>query len=588
MHILLTAALAQTTGGAIPQTSGQLFRPTIDGTHTLWTDDSGRAPDGYFLARGMAHYARNPVIYVNQDDEVNRIVGDLFQLSVLGGFTKGPIRIGVDIPVYLRSLGEPQGETGLGDIALDVKGSVLDRESSAIGLAFGGRAWLPTTTVDTALGYRGFAWELQAIADKKIDKLLVAGNLGLKGVPREALENFDWGTQFVARLGGGYEINDSMGVSLDFGSHINLAQVTIEATPIEGILGGWVRSNNMVVRGGLGTGLTSGFGSPQFRAMIGVGWEPPRISDLDGDGIVDKDDACPMEPEDFDGFRDEDGCPEPTSLLITIVDQDGKEIPTATYRVSEANRGDRSGVEIALKGGDYTVTVAAEGYEELAPQALKLPDAERHAVTYTLKRLIPPSSIKVVVTDGDGKPIPSAKWGVRGERETFPSGEAADRKAGKYTVRAEAEGYRPKTEEIELDEGENEIVELKLLPAKVELTREKIDIKDSVYFETAKAVIKVESFELLNEVAQIIMDHPELTKIRIEGHTDARGNANYNLELSKKRAASVRDYLIGRGVAPERLESEGFGKTRPLVQGNNEAAWSKNRRVDFFVVSRAD
>ncbi|MCA9488804.1 MAG: OmpA family protein, partial [Myxococcales bacterium] len=57
----------------------------------------------------------------------------------------------------------------------------------------------------------------------------------------------------------------------------------------------------------------------------------------------------------------------------------------------------------------------------------------------------------------------------------------------------------------------------------------------------------------------------------------------YNLELSKKRAASVREYFIEKGIAPERLTSEGYGETRPLDPANNEAAWSKNRRVDFFI-----
>ena len=137
------------------------------------------------------------------------------------------------------------------------------------------------------------------------------------------------------------------------------------------------------------------------------------------------------------------------------------------------------------------------------------------------------------------------------------------------------------------EDGEATLV-LTLLPSKVELKAERIDIKDSVYFETAKAVIKEESFELLNEVAQILIDHPELLLIRIEGHTDSRGNNAYNKDLSQRRADSVRTYLIEKGVAEDRLQSVGYGEEKPLVKEENAAAWEKNRRVDFFVEKRSD
>ena len=76
-----------------------------------------------------------------------------------------------------------------------------------------------------------------------------------------------------------------------------------------------------------------------------------------------------------------------------------------------------------------------------------------------------------------------------------------------------------------------------LQPTKVKVTREKIDIKDKVFFETGKTTIKSESFGLLDEVAQILIDHPELLKIRIEGHTDSRGSESTNQRLSEGRPA---------------------------------------------------
>ena len=127
-----------------------------------------------------------------------------------------------------------------------------------------------------------------------------------------------------------------------------------------------------------------------------------------------------------------------------------------------------------------------------------------------------------------------------------------------------------------------------LKPARAEVQGERIDIKDSVYFETARSTIKPESFSLLDDVAAILSAHPELQRIRIEGHTDSRGSAEYNKGLSQQRADAVREYLIGKGIASERLESIGYGEEKPLVSGENAAAWEKNRRVDFFVVERSD
>ena len=124
--------------------------------------------------------------------------------------------------------------------------------------------------------------------------------------------------------------------------------------------------------------------------------------------------------------------------------------------------------------------------------------------------------------------------------------------------------------------------------SRVQVTREKIDISESIYFESGKALIKPESFGLLDEIASVIVDHPELTKIRIEGHTDSRGSASANKALSERRAAAVRDYLVDKGVEAERLESEGFGEERPLDAANTAEAHEKNRRVDFFVAERED
>src|SRR5690606_25944583 len=95
-------------------------------------------------------------------------------------------------------------------------------------------------------------------------------------------------------------------------------------------------------------------------------------------------------------------------------------------------------------------------------------------------------------------------------------------------------------------------------PKLAEIEGDQIRLNQKVHFATAKSDILPQSYPLLNEVAKVLQQHPNLT-IRIEGHTDSRGKAAYNKTLSQQRAESVRQFLIGRGIDAMRMESVGFG-----------------------------
>jgi outer membrane protein OmpA-like peptidoglycan-associated protein len=69
-------------------------------------------------------------------------------------------------------------------------------------------------------------------------------------------------------------------------------------------------------------------------------------------------------------------------------------------------------------------------------------------------------------------------------------------------------------------------------------------------------------------------------------HTDARGNDQWNLELSEKRAQAIYDYLVAKGVAADRLRAKGYGETKPIDKRANEAAWAKNRRTELRILQR--
>jgi OOP family OmpA-OmpF porin len=103
-------------------------------------------------------------------------------------------------------------------------------------------------------------------------------------------------------------------------------------------------------------------------------------------------------------------------------------------------------------------------------------------------------------------------------------------------------------------------------PQLVSIVGDQISIVDNVYFRTNRDVIESRSFGLLDNVARVIVAHPEITRVRIEGHTDARGNRTRNVRLSQARAESVKRYLVAHGVGAARLEAQGYGPTRLIVE----------------------
>ena len=123
-------------------------------------------------------------------------------------------------------------------------------------------------------------------------------------------------------------------------------------------------------------------------------------------------------------------------------------------------------------------------------------------------------------------------------------------------------------------------------PPKATLAGEKIDLSETVQFETDSAVLVDRSKQLLDDVARELADHPEVKKVQIEGHTDAVASKKHNMKLSQDRVASVKAYLLSKGVAAKRLQTKAFGETRPIASNKTEEGRAKNRRVDFRILSK--
>jgi outer membrane protein OmpA-like peptidoglycan-associated protein len=113
-----------------------------------------------------------------------------------------------------------------------------------------------------------------------------------------------------------------------------------------------------------------------------------------------------------------------------------------------------------------------------------------------------------------------------------------------------------------------------------------IVITQAVQFEVDKANIKKESDELLDFIAKVMKEHPYITKIEVQGHTDNSGAARHNKTLSQQRADSVKRALVRRGVEEKRLVTKGFGEEKPIADNDTDAGKAKNRRVQFVILEK--
>jgi peptidoglycan-associated lipoprotein len=104
-----------------------------------------------------------------------------------------------------------------------------------------------------------------------------------------------------------------------------------------------------------------------------------------------------------------------------------------------------------------------------------------------------------------------------------------------------------------------------------------------IFFEFDSAMLGAEAQELLRQKAQWLLDNPDVKAVLIEGHCDERGTDAYNMALGSRRANVVKEYLLNLGVEISRLDTQSFGEEKPLVMGNDEAAYSKNRRASFVI-----
>ena len=276
--VLLGASARAQEIPPVPALDAELYRFPVDAQATLWADDTG-SPEGLALYGTLgASHLRDAYNFEWDDGETQSALAASTQLSAVVGVSWQRLRLGLDVPVTAA----PQGDLGalsggLGDIAVDVKGTLLRRQSAPLGLALGARASAPTGTADAPVISGAATADLTVIADQRWGPVLLAANAGVALRPARDLGDATWGSASLLRLGLGVDLTPRATASVDLASQLGLAGLTDPgASPIEALAGATLRGERLATRLGIGTGLTRGVGSPALRLIASVGTLPPR------------------------------------------------------------------------------------------------------------------------------------------------------------------------------------------------------------------------------------------------------------------------------------------------------------------------
>lgn len=287
--------------------------------------------------------------------------------------------------------------------------------------------------------------------------------------------------------------------------------------------------------------------------------------------------------------------------LIVDLDPIGSDAAQAIFRVqgpdglpveeAKVKLDDRAPVEAPggfasftdVGDGPHTLEITAPDFEPVTLDGVDVEDGvvQQRVVPMTWR----PREIEIRVSGPDGKPVDARIIATSPEtREPIDLGGdgrttlALDPRRWELVVRAE--GLR--VARVVIDEGtEARPIDLTLRPARVRVQGAVLTTSEPIYFETGKSALGPFSHDLLDEVADTVLAHPELVRVEISGHTDSTGSVPVNMRLSRERAQAVEAALVQRGVAPERLDAQGYGPTRPTASNETDAGRAQNRRVEF-------
>lgn len=168
---------------------------------------------------------------------------------------------------------------------------------------------------------------------------------------------------------------------------------------------------------------------------------------------------------------------------------------------------------------------------------------------------------------------------------TLPGVASADPKLHGCPPDRDGDGVSDATDACPDEKGE---LKTQGCPTSVRVVGQQIVITDQVNFATGRDVLAPESASVLEQVAAVLEQHPEIARVAVDGHTDNVGQDKTNLALSRRRAIAVVRWLVARGIDERRLEARGFGPRRPIADTKTGEGRAKNRRVEFQILKKTE
>jgi OmpA-OmpF porin, OOP family len=557
MPLLITGLAAPASGQQAEGFALNRFDPSERGSEWFVLESLDLRGEGRPAVGIVGDWGHKPlVLYAPDGSERKLLVSDQLFVNVGGGvILANRLRLSANVPIAAYEAGEqgtlngttyvPPSSASIGDIRLGADVRLVGEFGDPFTAALGVQVHLPTGKQSDYTG------------DGKVrvvPRLLGAGEVGAfsyavkLGLQYRALDgsfaSSPIGTEVLFGAAAGIRAADKnllIGPELYGSTVVTNGDAAFKklSTPLEILFGAhYTFASDFRAGLGVGPGLTRGFGTPQVRVLASFEFipaivpPPPPPSDRDKDGIIDSEDACPDTP----GVKTDDpktnGCPRAPS------DRDKDGIIDA-----EDACPDTPGVKTDDPKTNGCPPPPADRDKDGVPDVEDAcPDTPGVKTDDPKTNGCPPPPPD---RDKDGIPDPEdACPDIPGPKNEDP------KKNGCPEARIEA--------------GE-------------------IKILQQVKFKTASAVILPESDGILTAVMTIFNEHPEIKKVRVEGHTDNRGGAAMNMGLSSRRAASVATWLIKHGVDKSRLTSKGFGLTKPIDSNTTDEGRQNNRRVEFHI-----
>lgn len=505
-------------------------------------------------------FAKSPLILVDPQGDAEELGDVVSHQMVAHGLVSVELfrrlKLELDLPLTLAQGGgtpdatpSPSGAT-LNDLRVGGRLMLLGQDQRVPAASVSLKVWLPTGNEEAFTSSGRVRFSPSIVVGATYDEFVWSAELG-RHFDTSRPDNL-LGPELVFGAGMGTELGVAFVSAELFGSTVSSRRITAldqATTNLEATLGARFNWGPIALRIAGGPGLIGGIGTPKYRLVTTIGYAPPV--------------AVTAEPTST--VRDI-----PTTKPITL-----KKMPQSTPRGSARRSAVSASGSVApasgVSGGRPLWDQDGDGVEDgrdSCPQVAGLATVESLGC--------PPDG------DADGVPdIEDACPNAAGARSSEPKLDGCPLDTDKDGF-VDTDDACPAEAGVAADDPKRNGC-----PRSVRVVGTQIVILDKIRFQVGRAHLLPEGEEIIQQVARVMREHPEIVRVSVDGHADAVGQEKKNIRLSHRRALAVMRALIGLGVDERRLEARGYGPRQPLVSNDTPEGRAQNRRVEFQILKRS-